>query len=89
LQNQPHPIAKAVPEWLANQESLKTAPLKLEVENVLGQGMKATDQGFGWCGGSKAFVVEHGGDLKQKQEALSRLTGKTLFYVTPGRSLNA
>jgi P-type E1-E2 ATPase len=89
VQNQPHPVAKAVSEWLTNQESPKITPLELKVENVIGQGMKATYQGFGLRGGSKAFADENGGDLQQKQDALSRLTGYTMFYVTLSGSLIA
>ncbi|KAJ9096847.1 hypothetical protein QFC21_005120 [Naganishia friedmannii] len=91
LQNQSHPIAKAVSEWLANQESSKITrtPLELRVDNVPGQGMKATYHGYELRGGSKAFVDKNDEILKEKGEALSTLGGYTMFYVTLGDSLIA
>lgn len=89
VQNQPHPVAKAVSEWLVNEESTKIRPLELEVENVLGQGLKAAYHGFVLRGGSQDFVDENGGTFEQKEEALSRLTGYTMFYVTLGGNLIA
>ncbi|KAI5448863.1 hypothetical protein NCC49_006060 [Naganishia albida] len=89
VQNQPHPVAKAVSEWLVNQESSKITHLGLEVENVPGQGMQATYQGFELRGGSKSFVDESGEVVERKREALGQLAGYTMFYVTLGGTLIA